>query len=364
MQAADDRGKREALDVLSDEIASRGDAELARVVEATIDAPTDGQDAPSGRAWDTVWAGAYERLKGDLRDRVTRALERRLVDGALTGTTANGVARAALHLDVDALLPKWSGTLGDRIAARSAREWSSDYAVNVLLARLAKSSPASAAPIGCALVARSLPAESASASDVAARLDLLAGLQSIAAGSLDCAAVRELDRQYEAKYTLKSPDSYGRGYCLMEGWFCPAPSSWKTPAVRCTKDAARERVTSRLGRTLGEQRKVDDTAIAFHEAIAAAVLVGGLEPKRAKPIERQTYARGFDATTALCSEDAGPKARCIPNIIRLDDPIMCEPGAAADVRYAGVVVHYDDKKREVFYTSAVRAPADASTDAR
>lgn len=366
---SEEKERRAALEVLLEEIGSHGDAELARVLEAAIDAPTDGLSTQSARPRDKVWSEAYASLEGEQHDRVARALERRLVEGSLTGATANGVARAALHVDVDALLPKWSAKLGDRITARPAHDASSDYAIGIMLARLAKSEPKAAAPIGCALVSRSRPAESTSAADVATRLDLVAGLEAIAAGSLDCAAVRDLDRLYEPKYTTKSPDSYGRGYCLMEGWFCPSPESWKLPAVRCTKDTARERVATRLGRSLDEQRKVEGAVAAFHEALAAALLVatGSVDPKRAKALERQTYARGFDGSTPLCSAleaDAGPKARCIPDILTLDDPAMCEPGAVITVGYAGVVVHYDDKKREVSYTSTKRIALDASTEAR
>lgn len=365
----DEKQRREALDVVLEEIASRGDGALARVLEATIDTKTTGPDMRTDKRWDTVWSDAYASLKPDARASVARALEQRLVDGALSGASANGVARAALQLDVDALLPKWSGKLGERIAARAERDAPSDFAIGVLLSRLAKADAKLAAPIGCALVSRAQPAEAASSTDVAARLDLVAGLAAVAASGLDCAAARDLDRLYEPKYKTKSPDGFGRGYCLMEGWFCPAPESWKVPAVRCTKDAARARIVARLDRPLDEVRKVDGVVVTFHQALAAIVLgaPGGVEPKRAKAIERQTYARGFDANTPLCSaleEDAGPKARCIPDALTLDDAVMCEPSATAAMGYAGVVVHYDDKKREVSYTALKRPPADAGADAR
>lgn len=337
--------------LIIDEAVSRGQAMLARVLEATMDDPVDGEKRAIEDGKEAFWTKAYRRLEGDALARVNAALERRLENVA----HSPGAARAVLHVDVDRSLPTWSPKLAAGIAARPERDhdWAADWSTAILLARWAKADARAAAPVGCSLLGRARPPDD-SASAIANRRDLTSALAAAAVGGLDCAAARDLDREYEQKYTTKSPDGFDRGYCKLSGWFCPSSDDWRKPTPRCTKESARERVARRLARSLDEERKPEGKAMEFHEALAAAVLVHGIDPKRTRAIERQTYTPVVPDGARPCEEiewDGGGTLalHCDPSVPILDDPKMCDPGPIADT-YHDIRVHWVDAKREVFFT--------------
>lgn len=294
-------------DLLDEIVEAKGDAELARVLVATIDAPSLPDLEAVRTSGSTIWKRGFDRLKD--KTPVLTALSARLGDLSFKDTAAtDAVARAVLYGDVDAYDGKSLATAPLDSSSNAAR-----YSLAVLLARLVRTEPTRAATFACRMLEKQVP-KGEELFDMS-RADLAVALAVVGRAKAKCAVVDRYDEAWDRDY----PDA-------------------------CTDDAWKGTQEPVLDQDLATVRRLQ---ISTEESMVAAVNANGLRANRKLQLARQTYTLDVPENPPAVFE-AKKGDRIEPDLSAEVRNLRC--ALTAEKTEGDYVIHFDDAHKRYWYT--------------